>query len=133
MNITPIKENTLTFSMKFAPEIEAKYIAYKNNITDEDKKQKFINLKKEADIVLKKLPYNDNIKYGCIVRKDGKDYFRHSLNINQRNLKLSIDDTISIEHFFGFFLWRSMKELFEIFPIYLQNKPNSRNTTTSQQ
>ena len=39
MNITPIKENTLTFSMKFAPEIEAKYIAYKNNITDEDKKQ----------------------------------------------------------------------------------------------
>ncbi len=131
MNISPIKINSPSFSMKFSPEIEEKYLLHLHSIKDEDKKQNFIALKQKADMVLNKLPYNDNIKYGCVVRKNGKDYFRHSINLKQECLKLSPDDTNNIELFFGFFLWNSLKEFFEIFPTNLLKISNSRRTSVS--
>ena len=126
MNISPIMNNSLTFSMKFTPEIEVKCLSHLRTFTDENKKQEFIKLKKEADNILSRISYNNkDIKYGSIVRKNGKDYFRHSINLHNKTTKLSTDDTDNIDLFLGHFLWSPLEELTEcIYEVYPHdNKP----------
>ena len=123
MNISPIKVNTQSFAMKFAPEIEEKYLLHLNEITDENQREKFTKLKQEADRILDRVSFDDNsIKYGSIVRKGGKDFFRHTINSNGKTLKNFTDEeTNSINNFFGYLLWHA-------YDIYLNccNKNNLR-------